>query len=484
MSNLTKNNILNNKKILIYILALFFAIIGGFLAAYFNILGLALVFGLCFFILACLFIFKEPFYGVLLITFFLPFERIGTLELASFTIKINHIFGLITIVAWFLTMLIKKEVRFKKMPIIIPLLLFLLVNLLSFTQAVNLFRAGTVFTFTLLAILICLAITNLVTTKEKLNNLIMALFLSCFVVTAFGLFQFAGDLLGLPSSITGLRDLYNSKIFGFPRVHSTALEPLYFANYLLIPLCLALSLLFGKIKKIKWFWLLIIIILGLTNFILALSRAAYIALAFSLLIIIIYQFKHLFSLKRIIFFAVVVLAVYFLFIRVFNLTGDFTLYFDKFIAQATGIFTGASYTDRADTMNQAWAMFKAHPYLGVGTGNFGPQAAWYSLVTPEKGWLIVNSEFLEIMAETGIFGLAFFLLILLALFAKSIEAIQKAKGSFLKAVMIGLLAAFIGVIIQYQTFSILYIIHVFFLFGLMMAVQNLILNETSDKIKI
>lgn len=478
MHNLTKN------KIIYGLIGLALAIIGGFLAAYYNLLGLAVVFGLCFFILACLFIFREPFYGVLLITFFLPFERIGTLELASFTIKINHIFGLITITAWFLAMLIKKEVRFKKMPIIIPLLFFLLVNLLSFTQAVNLFRAGTVFIFTLLAVLISLAVTNLVTTRKKLSKLIIVLFLSAFVVTAFGLFQFAGDLMGLPSSVTGLRDLYTSKIFGFPRVHSTALEPLYFANYLLVPLSLALSLLFGKIKKIRWFWLLVIIILSLTNFILALSRAAYIALAFSVLIIILYHLKHLFSLKRIIYFLIVVLAVYFIFIRVFNLTGDFTLYFDKFIKQATGIFTGASYTDRADTMNQAWAMFKTHPYLGVGTGNFGPQAAWYPLVTPDKGWLIVNSEFLEIMAETGIFGLMSFLLVLLILFIKSIEAIRKAQDSYLKAVMIGLLAAFIGVIIQYQTFSILYIIHIWFLFGLMMAVQNLILNETSDKIKI
>ncbi|MFH1366373.1 MAG: O-antigen ligase family protein [Patescibacteria group bacterium] len=478
MSNLNKN------KIIYGLIGLVLAIIGGFLAADYNILGLAVVCGLCFFILAGLFILKDPFYGVLLITFFLPFERIGTLELASFTVKINHIFGLITIVAWFLTMLIKKEVRFKKIPIFWPLIFFLSINLLSFTQAVNLFRAGTVFIFTLLAVLIGLAVTNLVDSKERLNKLVIVLLLSCFVVTAFGLFQFAGDLMGLPSSVTGLRDLYTSQVFGFPRVHSTELEPLYFANYLLIPLSLAISLLFGKIKKIKWFWLIIIIILGLTNFILALSRAAYFALAFSLLIIIVYHFKHLFSLKRILYFAIVVLTVYFLFIRVFNLTGDFTLYFDKFITQATGIFTGASYTDRADTITQAWQLFKTHPILGVGTGNFGPQVAWYPLVTPDKGWLIVNNEFLEIMAETGIFGLAAFLIILFVLFIKSVEAIKKAKDDYLKAVMVGLLAAFVGVIIQYQTFSILYIIHIWFLFGLMMVVQNLIFNETSDKIKI
>jgi len=477
------NNAVNNKKILIYIIMLFFALIGGFLAAYFNILGLAIVCGLCFFILGSLLIIKEPFYGILFITFFLPFERIGTLEISGFTLKINHIFGLITISAWFLAMLIKKEVKFKKNPIIVPLIFFLLINVLSFTQAVNLFRAGTVFLFTLLAFFIGLAVANLVDNREKLNKLIVVLLISAFVVTAFGLFQFAGDLMGLPSSITGLRDLYTNKVFGFPRVHSTELEPLYFANYLLIPLCLAISLLFGRSKKIKWFWLLIIIILGFTNFILALSRAAYIALVFSLVVLILAHFKQLFSLKRIVYFLVVVLAVYFLFIRIFNLTGDFTLYFDKFIKQATDIFTGASYTDRAETMGQAWDLFKIHPWLGVSVGNFGPQVAWYALVTPDKGWLIVNNEFLEILTETGIFGLLFFLVILARLFSRSLQAISQAKDNYLKAVMIGLLAAFVGVIIQYQTFSILYIIHIWFLFGLMLAVTNLIEQENSDKIK-
>ncbi|MFA5069680.1 MAG: O-antigen ligase family protein [Patescibacteria group bacterium] len=473
-----------NKNIGWFLTALFLALIGGFLAGYFNLLGLAIVCGLCFFILACLFIFNEPFYGVMLITFFLPFERIGTLEVSSFTLKINHLFGLITIVAWFLTMLIKKEVRFKKMPIIVPLLLFLLINLLSFTQAANLMRAATVFLFTLLAILIGLTAANLIDTKEKLKRTVIVLFLSAFLVTVFGLFQFAGDLSGLPPSITGLRDLYTKEVFGFPRVHSTALEPLYFANYLLIPLCLALSLLFGRSKKIKWFWLLMLIILGLTNFILALSRAAYIALVFSLIILLFFHFRNLFSLKRIIYALVVILAVYFLFVRIFHLTGDFSLYFEKFSTQVTGIFTGASYTDRADTINQAWALFKTHPYLGVGTGNFGPEVAWYALVTPEKGWLIVNNEFLEILTETGIFGLLAFFAWLAVLFIRSFQAVRRAKDAFLKAVMIGLSAAFIGVIIQYQTFSILYIIHVWFLFGLMMAVMNLIDQENSDKIKI
>lgn len=471
------SNPLTIKNIGYFTVILFFALIIGFLAFYFEILALAILAGICFFIFVLLLTFREPFYGILAIAFFLPFERLGTLEVSGFTLKINHLFGLITLLAWFLTMLIKKEVKFKKLPIALPLFVFILVNLLSFSGAVNLFRAGTVFIFTLFAVLISIAAVNLVDSEKKLSQVVKIIFISAFVVTVFGLFQFFGDLIGLPESITGLRDLYTKEVFGFPRIHSTALEPLYFANYLLIPIMLAFTLLLSKKRTVKWSWLLILLILTLTNFVLALSRAAYIALALALLFILIVYFKRFFSLKRIIGILIVLFVVYSIFIRVFNLTEDAGLYFEKFITQATGIFTGASYSDRAETMSAAWEMFKQKPWLGVGTGNFGPQMAWYPLVTPEKGWLIVNNIFLEILAETGLFGLLSFLWLLAILFFRSLKAIAQAREEYLKALMIGLTAAFIGVVAQYQTFSILYIIHIWFLFGLMLAVQNLIFNS-------
>ncbi|MDZ7798867.1 MAG: O-antigen ligase family protein [Patescibacteria group bacterium] len=469
--------LIKNKTLLIIALA-FLTLASGLLISYFNILALGIIFALCFFIFGVLLIFKNPFYGVLLITFFLPFEHLGTLEVGRFTLKINHIFGLITILAWTLTMLIRKKVKFEKLPIAVPLLIFIVINILSFTQAVNFFRAVTVFIFTLFSLLISLAVVNLVRNQKHLDKLIKVLFISAFIVSLFGLFQFVGDLIGLPESITGLRDLYTKEVFGFPRVHSTALEPLYFANYLIIPIMLCLAFLLSKKRKIKWYWLLILLVLMLTNFVLALSRAAYIALAFAFIFILIIYFKRFFSLKRLIIILLVLLAVYGIFTRVFGLTEDFPLYVDRFATQATNLFSGASFSDRAQTFEKAWQMFKERPWLGVGTGNFGPNVAWYPLVTPPRGWLIVNNIFLEIMAETGIFGFLSFISILVILFLRSIKALVKTKNSYLKAIMAGLLAAFVGVIVQYQTFSILYIIHIWFLFGLMIAVQNIILKNS------
>ncbi|PIP17655.1 MAG: hypothetical protein COX43_03140, partial [Parcubacteria group bacterium CG23_combo_of_CG06-09_8_20_14_all_35_9] len=49
---------------------------------------------------------------------------------------------------------------------------------------------------------------------------------------------------------------------------------------------------------------------------------------------------------------------------------------------------------------------------------------------------------------------------------------------FLKTIMIALTIAFIGILIQYQTFSILYIMHIWFLIGFMIAVQNMAIIDS------
>jgi oligosaccharide repeat unit polymerase len=469
--------VIKRSDYIILIFSLILAIFLGLLISFFGTLSLPIILSLAFFVLFVFLIFKNPFWGILLIAFFIPFERLASVEISGLTLRISQILGAITILSWFLKMLIEKNVRFKSNPIFIPIIIFLVINILSFTQAVNLTRAEAVFLFIAFTILIGVLVTNLVDSKEKLEKVIKVILLITLLITIFGIFQFAGDLIGLPTSITGLREMYTMKVFGFPRVQSTFLEPLYLANYLLLPICLVLAFLLARKSYLKWYWLIIILSLALINFVLALSRAAYLALGFCLVLIFIYYFKNLFSLKNILIFIAVLLIVYFVFMQVFGLTQDFNLAISKFAAQAVSLFTGASYTDRAETFSQAYQAFREHPWLGIGTGNFGPYVAHYPLIQPEAGWLIVNNEFLEILAETGIFGLLSFLFILGILFFRSIKAIQKAQDIYLKTVMFALFVAFLGVIIQYQTFSILYIMHIWFLFGLLVAVQNLILRK-------
>ena len=78
------------------------------------------------------------------------------------------------------------------------------------------------------------------------------IYITTAVVVAFAFFQFFFDVFGASPKITDLRPCCtsNHSTYVFPRVHSTSIEPLYFANYLLIPIWL-LSLDFLRSERLR-----------------------------------------------------------------------------------------------------------------------------------------------------------------------------------------------------------------------------------------
>ncbi|MFC1663146.1 O-antigen ligase family protein [Patescibacteria group bacterium] len=418
-------------------------------------------------------IMRNPFIGLLAIVVALPFEWVGSIDISGLTLRISQVLLIITATAWLLNGLINKRLEFKSNPIFYPLIVFVIINLLSFTQAVNLKRAAVVLAATILTMLLAGLIPQLIDSLKKAKLVLRVLFVITIIVTLFGIYQFIGDLIGLPQSLTGLRDLYTKDVFGFPRIQGTALEPLYFVNFLILPITLAFAFLISREKVMNILLLAALLLLGVINVVLALSRAGWVALAVSLVIVGIYYFRKLITPRQFIIGLLIVLITAYVFIRVFGLTEDVEESFAAFGRQSLAFFEGASFTDRVSTFTDAWVSFKMNPWLGIGTGNFGPIVALFPAIEPVGGWLIVNNIFLEIAVETGIFGLAVFILILGILFIRSIKAINITTSSWLRAALIGSLAALAGVMVQYQTFSILFIMHIWFLFGWLIALQNL-----------
>lgn len=110
-----------------------------------------------------------------------------------------------------------------------------------------------------------------------------------YVVTAlvvgFGFFQFIFDVLGASPKITDLGSCCTSNsTYIFPRVHSTALEPLYLDNYLMLPIWL-LTFDFLSSKKNRANKYLIGLFVGSSVlFILTIARSAILALMFAAVI--------------------------------------------------------------------------------------------------------------------------------------------------------------------------------------------------------
>jgi hypothetical protein len=213
------------------------------------------------------------------ILFLLPFERIPSFDVAagslSVTVRLSQLVGL---ALWAVALLTLDPARLsveqaKKLPAYVKLIvLFLFTTLLSSLAAsFSLKRALIVWVFTLFTIGVGLLVGRYFKPKD-VPIYIRCLALGTWVVVIFGFYQFFGDILGLSNSATGLRDLYTYSVLGFTRVQSTALEPLYLANFLLIPLFIFLAQYVYGLKKRPW-----LLALGTVIFTLTVSRGAYIS---------------------------------------------------------------------------------------------------------------------------------------------------------------------------------------------------------------
>jgi O-antigen ligase len=425
-----------------------------------------------------MFIFRNPTLGILLIAFLLPFERIGAIEAGGMTIRVSQVLTIITIFGWLFDGLRRQTFLLYKNPLIFPLTLFVLVNVASLINAENIERSVSVLLFTLFTIVFSLLIPQLVTEKKQLKIVIWLVIISAFIVGVFGIFQFLGDIIGLPQSITGLRHLYTKEVLGFPRIQSTALEPLYFANYLLIPLGLLCALFLGKNKSIRNSYLFVLIILLGLNLVLTVSRGGYLGFAVVLAVLGIYYFRRIFTSKKILILLISALAIAFIAVKLLGF-GD-AVNLEVFRGHVVNAFYGAAYSERVETLQIAMRGFSDHPWIGVGVGGFGPYASVHPYVEPGDGWNIVNNEPVELLSEVGILGLLSFTIMFVVVLMRSIKVIKIAKDAYLKTLMIGLLAVFVGIFTQYQTFSTLYIMHVWFVIGMMVAVQNIIFRENNE----
>lgn len=455
-------------------------IYGAFIvAALIAVLGWAVgrvhplyIFGSLGALLLVILILRNPWHGIYAVAFFIPFERLGSVDIAGATVRPSQVTALLTIVAMFLYFTRVRSLQIPKNPIVLPLLLFLAVSIFGLLNSPNLQRSIIVLLFIAFTFAVSWLVPFLINSKKHLNKLLRFLFASMLVVTLFGIFQFLGDLAGLPTSITGLRDLYTKDVLGFPRVQSTALEPLYFANYLLIPLSILLAFFFTKNKLIQPFHVVILLGLGIVNLLLTVARGGYAAFFVSAIIVMAYYFfqLQLITWRTAGYAAAVVGVALIALVQLIRIDVVST----NFLGHVSNPFAGASFNERVEMYEIASKAWNAHPLVGIGPGSFGPFASAHPLLVPGHGWNIVNNEYLELLTEHGILGLLLMLIVFSIVIVRSVKALLVATDPHTKAVLVGLLAAFCGILVQYNTFSILYIMHIWFTIGLLIAVQNMI----------
>jgi len=341
---------------------------------------------------------------------------------------------------------------------------------------VNLPRAITVLVFIIFTMALAVLAVNMVNSKEALRKTLIVLFASALVAGAFGLFQFGGDIVGLPRSITLLKEGYTKAIFGFPRIQAFSMEPLYFANYLLIPICIGIALIFNRVEPLKRWLFIGLVALLLINFVLTVSRGGYLGLVGSFVVLGIFLFRKIFTWRNVL-IGVLTIGIVGYGVAFALSKGNYQAT-NEFIAHVmvTDFKNSESVQGRLLTYRRAYNAYKWYPVFGIGIGNYGPFAKFYPPQAPPKGWDIVNNQYIELLAETGLVGTIFFGFLILVLTLRTFIALKYARDLLLRSVLIGAFAALVGILVQYNFMSTLYIIHIWVLIGLLIAVQSIILK--------
>ncbi|MFA6954158.1 MAG: O-antigen ligase family protein, partial [Patescibacteria group bacterium] len=347
----------NQGKIFILIACFLAAIPLAFAASRAPLLALVAVLGIAGYLLFAL----KPFWGMVAMVSLLPFERIGAVDYAGITIRPSQVIAVILIITWLTQKAFKGKLEWQKQPILWPILFFLGVNAIGLTHAENLQRSVMVFAFTAFTLLIGLLIPQIIKTEAQVKIVYLTLAITTLLVSCFGLFQFLGDLAGLPTSITGLRDLYTKDILGFPRVQSTALEPLYFANFLILPISLFVAALFGKIKTSGLLGLPLLIISGIA-FILTVARGGYFGLIASLALIFIFSWRQILKPGKILALLATGLVVGFFAVQFLG-GGTDAFSTQKFTQHLQNLFSGASYEERVATIDTSKQAFQKQPWV-------------------------------------------------------------------------------------------------------------------------
>lgn len=419
--------------------------------------------------------------GILFIAFFLPLEWIGTCKIILFpgqffSLKISMFFVFLTFFVFtvdYLYKMYKKREKKIKVSLLWILIIYIYVCILSVLNALNIKRSIIMLSWLGYYIFGVYFLTiNIVQDRKTLEKTMKILFISASIVSLYGLFQFIGDILCLPLSITGLKLGYSKAVWGFPRIHATHGEPLYFGNYLLLVLPVCFISYINKIYFFKKFWHRMILILLSMVFILTFSRGVWLGMLSGIVytfFLLMGRFKKYISIKKIIIILILLVFVMSVFFTIFPQTGGFNFIYKRFF--------DFELLSRRESMGKAWKMFIENPLLGVGIGNYSDNIDTQIINNEGCERLVPNNTSLEILSETGIIGFSVFLLFILIYIRKIIKSIKKSHNDYNKIFLISFLISFIGMLIQQQTFSGLTQIHFWFLIGLSITTVKIVRQE-------
>jgi hypothetical protein len=419
---------------------------------------------------------------LVMLSFFLSFDRVPTLELAGLSLKISTFFGVGVILCALQKLITKPGVSAKKLSPFRLLGVWIIWTALGVVWA----RDVTLFAKSFLPLVFLMVLSAAIVVvweKRFLRPVLAGLFVGTVIALVFGVFQFVGNFMGLPDAVTLIRPEYSWQGFGFPRVHSFSLEPLYFAGFLILPITLLLSGLVTKNLKPRWY--MFVLLMGSASMLVAtLSRGGILALFLAVAVQAVVLRKQLLNLVswRLVAFvfsgALISVALLVVAFAVFNKQGN-----DSDLTYGTrGVSTVISHLantrltankankDKDDSIAQRdTARLQGYDLATSTTALFvrGTGIGQYTILATEKYGATYKGEpnnlIVEQLAQGGVIGLT-----LLSLFFLSIlRLLYRSRSNW---VSVALLSYVIAILLQAQSFHGLLITHFWAALGIGLAV--------------
>lgn len=388
---------------------------------------------------------RWPALGLYLLAASVPLQSLRTVKVASLNFSSTEALVILTSVAWLASVLVRRDRVLGRVPLLAPLLAFLAAIFLSFLQAQDLTSSlkELIKWLELLAVYVLAA--NVLRGRDQLRVLVVALVGMACLEAAFGLMQFV-TRHGPPSFLIRGR---------FLRAFGTFEQPNPFAGYLNLTLPLALALFLsarggyrflarggwlGGREPLVWGAASALLMAGVAA---SLSRGAWLALAAAAVLLAAWVSQTPWRYLGWGAFAAVVVAW-------IGAVGLLPGRLVTAILQAFSVANVATDLHRLtpETFSAAqrlaywiagWRMFSDHAWLGVGMGNYAINYQKYAVSGWETQLAHAHDYYLNLAAETGLVGLAAFLVFVAAATYQTWLGAFRSPDPFVRVIAMGAL---------------------------------------------
>jgi len=378
------------------------------------------------------------------VTFFLPAKEFA----AAFLIIIG-------LMLWGLKMVNKEEFRFAPTHLNLPLLSFIAICGLSLIWSNNFFISLKELPLFIAGPCLYFVVTNNIYKERQVNHILNVLIFIGTLFGIYGIFQYNDmEIFTFWQGNVG-----RQRVFGlFGNVN-------YFAEYLIVPLSIAVPLFLVTKNRIRKILLLIgILTMGLT-LIFTFTRGSYlgfgVAVIFMFFLFLLSRGKSFIKENKNIFIIVLIVIIIFTCLLTIptplNKPGT-TISKLKERVSITKLGTEFSFGRRIAIWKFTGMMIKDRPLLGSGIGTFKYNTLRYQANFFEQGDNRslyphgfadkAHNEYLQLWAELGIVGLAIFLWFMIAYFYRGIKYLKKEKNEYLQGIVIGLMASVMAVLVD------------------------------------